>query len=48
MKVQSSHHTKVTKFSCTENCDALRDLVKFAQFKKRGKHPWRSAIFSKK
>ena len=22
-------------------CDALRDLVPFAQFKKREKHPWR-------
>ena len=28
-------------------CDALRDLVPFAQFKKRKKHPWRSADFSK-
>ena len=28
-------------------CDALRDLVPFAQFKKREKHPWRSATFSK-
>ena len=27
--------------------DALRDLVAFAQFKKREKHPWRSATFSK-
>ena len=27
--------------------DALRDLVPFAQFKKREKHPWRSATFSK-
>ena len=24
-------------------CDALRDLVPFEQFKKREKHPWRSA-----
>ena len=23
------------------DCDALRDLVSFAQFKKREKHPWR-------
>ena len=23
-------------------CDALRDLVPFAQFKKREKHPWRN------
>ena len=28
-------------------CDALRDLVPFVQFKKREKHPWRSATFSK-
>ena len=31
----------------TNNCDALRDLVAFAQFKKREKHPWRSVDFSK-
>ena len=28
-------------------CDALHDLVPFAQFKKREKHPWRSVNFSK-
>ena len=28
-------------------CGALRDLVAFAQFKKREKQPWRSANFSK-
>ena len=28
-------------------CDALRDLVPFLQFKKREKHTWRSATFSK-
>ena len=28
-------------------CDALRDLVPFAQFKKHEKHPCRSATFSK-
>ena len=27
-------------------CDALRDLVPFAQFKKREKHPWKSVTFS--
>ena len=27
-------------------CDALRDLVPWAQFKKREKHPWRSVTFS--
>ena len=26
--------------------DALRDLAPFEQFKKHGKHPWRSASFS--
>ena len=29
------------------NCGALRDLVPCSQFKKRKKHPWRSATFSK-
>ena len=28
-------------------CDALRDSVTFAQFKKCEKHPWRSVTFSK-
>ena len=28
-------------------CDVLRDLVPFVQFKKREKHQWRSATFSK-
>ena len=28
-------------------CDALPDLVPFAQFKKHEKHPWRSVTFSK-
>ena len=27
--------------------DALRNLVPFAQFEKREKHPWRSVTFSK-
>ena len=27
--------------------DALSDLVPFVQFKKCGKHPWRSVNFSK-
>ena len=26
-------------------CDVLHDLVPFAQFKKREKHPWRSVTF---
>ena len=29
------------------NCDALRDLLPFVQFKKREKHPSRSDTFSK-
>ena len=28
-------------------CEVLRDLVPFVQFKKRGKHPWRSVTFIK-
>ena len=28
-------------------CDALHDLVRSVQFKKREKHPWRSVTFSK-
>ena len=28
-------------------CDALRDMVPFAQFKKREKHAWRRVAFSK-
>ena len=28
-------------------CAVLCDLVPFVQFKKREKHPWRSANFSK-
>ena len=30
-----------------DTCNALRDLVPFVHFKKREKHPWRSANFSK-
>ena len=29
------------------SCDVLRDLVPFAQSKKREKHPWRSVTYSK-
>ena len=28
-------------------CDALRNLLPFAQFKKRAKHTWRSVILAK-
>ena len=31
-----------------DNCDALRDLVPFVQFKKREKHPWRNVNLSTK
>ena len=36
------------KITCSKSktCDVLRDLVPFAQFKKRGKDPWRSDTFS--
>ena len=27
--------------------DALHDLVPFAQFKKREKHPWKNVLFGK-
>ena len=27
------------------SCDALRDLVSFAQFKEREKHPWEEFYF---
>ena len=38
-----------TMYSMQKNtiCDALRDLVPFAQFKKCEKHPWRSVNFRK-
>ena len=29
------------------NNDSLRDVVPFVQFRKRKKHPWRSATVSK-
>ena len=38
------NHVSVTN---TDICDAFRDLVAFAQFKKCEKHPWRSVTFSK-
>ena len=31
----------------THHCDALHNLVPFALFKKRDKHPWRSVTFSR-
>ena len=35
------------KYLESNNWDALRDLVPFAQFKKSENHPWRSVTFSK-
>ena len=29
------------------NCCSLRDMIRFVQFKKREKHPWRSVTFGK-
>ena len=37
----------VREVDILDNCVALRDLVPFVQFKKRGKHPWRTVNFSK-
>ena len=31
----------------THRCDVLRDLVPFARFKKRAKHPLKNVTFSK-
>ena len=38
---------KVFKNGPSQICGALRDLVPFAQFKKREKHLWMSVNFSK-
>ena len=41
---------RIVKFMSTKfkmNCDALRDLVPFVQFKTGEKHSWRSNTFSK-
>ena len=39
--------TETAEYWIAVKCNALRDLVPFAQFKKREKHPWRSVNFSK-
>ena len=36
------------KISWVKVYDVVRDLVPFLQLKKREKHPWRSATFSKR
>ena len=38
-------HTEIFKKQQIFICRALRDLVPFAQFKKREKHPWRSNTY---
>ena len=41
------HHRFPGVFSVIKNCDALRALVPFVQFKKLEKHSWTSVSFSK-
>ena len=41
------NHNPAQHIPITNRCDVLRDLVPFVQFKKREKHPRRSATFSK-
>ena len=45
-KVFDYLHITICKLRKTFMCDALRDSVTFALFKKREKHPWRSVTFS--
>ena len=40
-------HLTINNRVLFHNCGALRDLLTFVQYKKREKHPWRSANFSK-
>ena len=35
-----------SKQSNNKSCDALRDLVRFLQFKRSERHPWRSVYFN--
>ena len=44
--IQTKDKTENMSKFFKDNCDALNDLVPFVQFKKREKHPWRSADFS--
>ena len=41
-----TEHPNLTKTRWAQ-CDAFRDLLPFAQFKKREKHPWRKVTFGK-
>ena len=43
---QNLKHLSLTIY-ITSICDALRNLVSFAQFKKRKKHLWKNVTFSK-
>ena len=45
-KTYWKRNPEITKYFSTK-CDALRDLVPFAQFKKRENNPWGSVNFSK-
>ena len=44
MRLNKQKNTKITIQK--QICDVLRDLISFAQFKKREKHPLRSVTFS--
>ena len=37
----------ITLICCKHIRDALRDLVPYVEFKKHGKHPWRSVTLGK-
>ena len=43
--ILSLEHLLLCFYKCPGACDALRDLVPFAQFKKREKYPWSSVTF---
>ena len=42
-KLKVEEHVKTCGKAQFKICDALHNLVPFVQFKKREKHPWRSA-----
>ena len=41
------HISRYKDIKITTKCGGLHDLVPFAQFKKREKHPWKSVNFSR-
>ena len=47
MQTPSPLRTIYVHYTIGLDSDVLHDLVPFVQFKKREKHPWRSATFSK-